>query len=346
MIRLSKIQLFLILFIAQTGGVFISFQQPLILAAKNNAWWIIIVTGVFQYIVLLIFEKNYNDLYIPPWVTWIFKAYWLFILTVSISYVVFVLSSWSFLQTPKFVFLLIIFATTFYISSSRNSTMINLGVAAIPVIVIFLLSLTMIFPQLEWTKVLPIGQLAPDQYVRSFIVAQAPVYGVELYLFLRPYVTQEKSLAGSPLFVYQIMWTSFYTLSTLVVLLYFSLKEVENIPQPVLYMLKSLHVSFVERLDVFFIITWVVWGIISVGIYLFMVLRVWPAKTASGVKKQTVAIHFLLFAATMTLLSNEWSKEIPQIIPYVHLVVGIALPMLLIIVTKGRARWGKSSSSS
>ena len=55
------------------------------------------------------------------------------------------------------------------------------------------------------------------------------------------------------------------------------------IPEPLLYILKSQEVTFVERLDLFFLYIWMIWSIITVAIILLFrfVCPPAPCKRAS-----------------------------------------------------------------
>jgi len=63
-VSLTKAQFFLLLFIFQTGVVYIAFQTPLIINSRNSSWLIFIVASVIHYGLLLFFERYHSYFYL------------------------------------------------------------------------------------------------------------------------------------------------------------------------------------------------------------------------------------------------------------------------------------------
>ena len=77
MFKLSRIQFFLFLFVAQTGTVFISFQSNYINTTGRSGWVIFIGASVLHYVQLRLYERFYEDFKPGPITSWLYKGYWL-----------------------------------------------------------------------------------------------------------------------------------------------------------------------------------------------------------------------------------------------------------------------------
>jgi len=135
--KLSRTQFFLFLFVIQTGTVFLSFQTPFINVTGRDAWIIFIGVGIFHYVLLLLYERNYIFFTPGPIVSWLYKGYWLLIIVSFIAYIDYTLAVWAFPETPQIVVISIMVGVSLYANLSRSETVINLTVILVPLIPIF-----------------------------------------------------------------------------------------------------------------------------------------------------------------------------------------------------------------
>ncbi|WP_342537440.1 GerAB/ArcD/ProY family transporter [Sporosarcina sp. FSL K6-3508] len=345
MFELSKTQFFCILFFIQTGGVFISFQHYLIQDAKQNSWLVFLVIALMQYLLFLLFEKTYHALRVPTFIRWVFKIYWLLVIISGLSFIIYLLSLWTLPDTPIIVTTAIILIVSYYANYGKVTAVLNIWTIAIPVVIFIVITWLLAVPHLDWYRMAPQMDFNVVKMARAFLVATAPMIGLEFYLFLRPFVKEVRSLAGWPLFSYQMSWTFFYLATILVNQLFFGIEEIKTIPQPTLYMMKSLTLSFIERADLFYMIAWIIWSIVTVILYIFFVVMTWPADNESKRRRQNIGIHLFLLAVIGFFVSKERNEWIREIVNYLHLAIGIVLPIILILLKKGLNKWIKDSSS-
>ncbi|MBE1554744.1 GerAB/ArcD/ProY family transporter [Sporosarcina limicola] len=333
-INLSRIQFFLFLFVAQTGAVFISFQAPFIKATGRDAWIIFLVAGLLHYAVLLFFEHNYEYFKLGPVISWLYKGYWLLLTVSFISYIDYTLSVWAFPKTPDFVVIGLMVSISLYANLSRAETVINLSVILIPMIPLFLLFLLLAWPELEWTYLFPVGKATPLQWADGMIKAQFAFIGIELYLIYRRYVDKNQQVKGWPLVIYQLIWMLFFLFSVIITLLYFTLEEMKFLPEPLMYILKSQHVTFVERLDLFFIYIWMTWSIVTITLFSFTALFVHRLHYKEHKKRSVVIFHILLLLLPLLSLSKTATEKFNAAIIYAHLLFAIVLPIIIIFVNR------------
>ena len=334
MFKLSRIQFFLFLFVAQTGTVFISFQTPFIEITGRNAWVIFIGAGVIHYVQLLLYEKYYKRFKPGPIVAWLYKGYWLIIIIVFISYIDYTLAVWAFPETPRFIVMVVLVGISLYANLSRPETIINLSVILIPLIPLFFGALFLAWPELVWTNLFPLGEISSSKLLKGIINTQFTFVGIELFLFFRSHVHIQEKIKGIPLFVYQMIWMLFFFSSVVFVLLYFTLADIDLIPEPLMYILKSQQVSFVERLDLFFIYIWMTWSIITIALFSFAILYVHQLHTKRNKVRDTIILHLILFLVPLFIVTKQQVEMVQQSLVYFHLFFAIVVPTVVILMNR------------
>ncbi|MFS0687743.1 GerAB/ArcD/ProY family transporter [Sporosarcina sp. 179-K 8C2 HS] len=336
MFTLSRIQFFLLLFIIQTGTVFISFQSRLINASGSNAWIVFIIAGIIHYVQLMLFEKFYKRFNPGPFISHLYIAYWFFIMVSFLAYINYTLSIWIFPNTPQIVTMAIIVGVSLYANTRRPETVINLPVVIIPMIPFFLLFVFMAIPELVWTWLFPINLTDYKSLLKGLFISQITFIGVEIYLFLRKYVKEDEPVKGKPLFIYQCIWFLFFFTILVFVLLFFPVKGFKFATEPLLHLLKSQKVSFVERLDLFFLFIWASWSIITVTIYTFMCIHVRKLHSKNLSNRNIFLFHSLLVIIPAYLATKDRIEIVRQSSIYVHMVFSILFPAIVILMNRGK----------
>lgn len=336
--KLSRIQFFLFLFVIQTGTVFLSFQTPFINVTGRDAWIIFIGVGIFHYVLLLLYERNYIFFTPGPIVSWLYKGYWLLIIVSFIAYIDYTLAVWAFPETPQIVVISIMVGVSLYANLSRSETVINLTVILVPLIPIFYFVLLLAWPEFVWTNLFPVAKIDGSDLLKGILASQFTFIGIELFLFFRKHVDSTQKIKGLPLFIYQMLWMFFFFSTVLITLLYFPLKEIERIPEPIMYILKSQTFSFVERLDLFFIYMWMMWSIITISLFAFTTMYVHQLHAKGHRKRNTIIFHILLVILPLFLNSKERVDMIQNSLVYFHLFFIIVVPTIVILVNRRKRK--------
>lgn len=337
-INLSRFQFFLLLLITQTGSSFFSFPTPFINAVGRDAWLVFIVAGAIHYMLLLFYEKYYKQFTVGPFVGWLYKGYWLFAAVTFLAYIDYTLAVWGFPETPQVIVLAALVSVSLYANLSRPETVINLTVILIPLIFIFFVFLQFTWSSLIWTNIFPLGEATGKDWIKGLFKAQIAFVGIELYLFFRRHVDIKEKIKGFPLFVYQMTWFSFFIFSVILTILYFTLTGLQRIPEPLLYILKSQEVTFVERLDLFFLYIWMAWSIITVTIISFSALYVHRLHTKEMKKRDVIIWHALLILLPLFFVSKKYIEILNDLIIYMHLLFAIIIPVIVIITNRRKGK--------
>ncbi|WP_313890793.1 GerAB/ArcD/ProY family transporter [Psychrobacillus sp.] len=333
---LSNKQLFLFLFILQTGTVFISVQSRVIKAAEQNSWLIFIAVSLFHLFILHIFNKYYKYFQLNKFEKWLYQIYWYTIVVTFLAYIDFILEVWAFPQTPAYIVISLMVIVSLYANLSKYAVALNISVILIPFIVIFLAMLSLATKDLIWTNLFPFGQIDSKQWIDGVGQTMYAFIGIEAFLILRPFVEDKKELKFRSIALYQLILTLFFVITILYVLLFFSLEEIKIIPVTIMYLLKSQEITFLQRLDLFFTYIWMTWSVISVVLFMFLGLSLYKTMYTRSIKF-TVFIHFLVSILPLFLITRELVKKSHDILMYGHYFFGLLFP--LFIMLKG---WRKS----
>ncbi len=287
---------------------------------------------------LLCYERYYTRFTIGPFVGWLYKGYWLFVAVAYLAYIDYTLAVWGFPETPQVIVLAALVGVSLYANLSRAETVINLTVILIPLIFIFIIFLQFAWDDLVLTNIFPLGEATGKEWFEGLLKAQIAFIGIELYLFFRRHVDVKAKIKGFPLFVYQMTWFSFFFFSVILTILYFSLTGLQQIPEPLLYILKSQEVTFVERLDLFFLYIWMIWSIITIAIISFSALYVHRLHAKEYHKRDIIIWHVLLVLLPLFFVSKKYIEILNDLIIYVHLLFTIIIPAFVIITNRGKGK--------
>ena len=287
---------------------------------------------------LLIYEQNYKYFVIGRFIGWLYKGYWLFVSISFLAYADHTLAVWGFPETPQIIVIALLVSVSLYANLSKAETAINLAVILVPLIFLVFVFLQFAWADLIWTNLFPVGESTSSEWAKGLLRAQSAFIGIELYLFLRKHVDSKHKIKGFPLFVYQLLWLSFFLSSVLLTLLFYTLPGLKIIPEPLLYLLKSQEVTFAERLDLFFLYIWMMWIVITVSIISFLALYVHRLHYREHHKRDTIIWHGLLLFLPVFFATKQGIDKLNELIIYVFLVFGIIIPFIVVVTNRRKQK--------
>lgn len=345
-IQLTKTQLFLLLFVIQTGFVYTSFQNLVIEHSKRDASIQFLVVAVIFFLQLLFFERMYKYFVLNRVTKLLYLIYWFLYLIVFVMYITYILTTWVFINTPPVVLITIFLLVCLYASTSRPETAVNIGVVLLPMLMLFLLFLLRAGTNLHPTNLLPLLHDRNSTWWLGFVYCSYAFGGAEIYLFLRKYVLTKGAISKKALGGYFSLLTGFYLLSILFTLMFFSVEEISLIPEPIIYILHSVEVSFVKRLDLFFVYIWLSWSLVSIVNYVLVFRLVYFEKK----RKAPVLRQFIFFTAigvAATIMTRYSILDfLKHYVIYANLFFACLLPVVIIVINKIRGRTISESDSS
>lgn len=342
-IQLTKIQLFLLLFVMQTGFVYISFQTLVIQHSQRDATIQFIVIALIFFLQLLFFERMHNYFLLNGFIKNLYLIYWILYIIIFVIYITYVLTTWVFPNTPTIVIISVFLLVCFYASISRPETAVNIGVVLIPMLFIFLVFMFLTVPDLRATNLLPLFYDRKNTWWMGFLYCTYAFGGAEMYIILRKYLVKEQKITKKALTIYFTILTSFYLLSITFTLMFFSLEELKLIPEPILYILHSIEVTFVKRLDLFFVYIWLSWSLVTIVNYVLVIrLFYFEKKRKAPLIQQLIFFTFVGVTANF-LIRFSVLDFLRHNLVYIIVIFTFFLPILIISVNKLR---GKTISDS
>lgn len=345
-IQLTKVQLFLLLFIMQTGFVYTSFQNLLIEHSQRDATVQFIIIAIVFFLQMLFFERMHQYFVLNQFTKTLYLIYWTIYLIIFVNYISYVLTTWIFINTPSVVLISIFLLVCFYASISRPETAINIGAIMIPMLIIFIIFMLLAIPNLHFTNLLPLFHDRDRNWMLGFVYSTYAFGGAEMYVMLRKYVPKSEKLNKKILSIYFGILFSFYLLSITFTLMFFSLDEIGLIPEPIFYLLHSLEVSFVKRLDLFFIYIWLSWSLISIVNYVLVMRLIYFEKKRKAPRLKQFLFFAFIGATSIFLTRYSVLEFFKHYAVYASIVFTFFVPIIIILVNKMRGRMVSESDTS
>lgn len=345
-LQLTKAQLFLLMFVIQTGFVYITVQNLIIEHAHRDATIQYLIIAFIFFMQLLFYERMHQYMYLNSFVKALYLIYWTVYITVFISYITYVLTIWVFPNTPTLVLITIFLSVCLYASISRPETAVNIGVVLIPMLFLFLIFMFLTVKSLNVTNLLPLFYDRSNTWYKGFIYCTYAFGGAETYIVLRKYLAKNEKISKKAITIYSIILTSFYLLSISFTLMYFALDEIKIIPEPILYILHAVEVTFVKRLDLFFVYIWLSWSLVTIVNYV-LVMRLLYFEKKVKLPKIKQLIFFAVIAVTANSLIRFSAIELFQdYLVYGTIFFTFLLPMIIILLNRVRGRTLSGSEKS
>ncbi|PEJ53306.1 hypothetical protein CN692_21405 [Bacillus sp. AFS002410] len=270
---------------AQIGVALLSLPYVVHKHAGHDGWISVLVAGIGVYLLLLImwllgkrFPKDtiyeYSSKIVGKYIgVFISYLYILFFFMVSIFIVVVTISTlkkWILTFTPPFVLILFIVGTGVYLAK-ENMKIIARFFTFVCILIFFLIFLEICsYNNVNYRYIFPIGQAGVKNIFLGAHDALNSMMGFEFILVLFPHIKANPSKILKAGTISISFVTLLYTFFLITSYMSFSKAEISIVPEPILYLLKSLSYEVIERLDLVFLSIWVVPILTSVVTYLYL----------------------------------------------------------------------------
>ncbi|WNS78686.1 endospore germination permease [Domibacillus sp. DTU_2020_1001157_1_SI_ALB_TIR_016] len=351
---ISTWQLFFFMLQTYVGSGILSLPYDVHQVAGKDGWLSILLMGFYMQIgiiVIWLLASRFPNKALPEFLplivgraisVLIIALYmFLFFMTTSQILAVFlsIAADWAFPRTPPIVFAVIVTAITVYLIQEDIRVIARFHV----LMSFFLMGVLMIFlfilKYLNVYYLLPIGSSGVQNIVAGAQKAIYSLAGMEMLLWLFP-LTQAnnkgkwKAAAGASLAA-----TTLFTLLALCAFSFFSTAKLKHIPEPIIYMIKSIEFGIVERLDLIFLVFWAVFSITSFMNYFY--LAALSAASITKAKHHKTAVYVLsLLIIPMSVYTNnaESIKMIGGFLSWSYHVFLFFIPLFLLVIAMIRRK--------
>lgn len=329
---ITKLQLFMFLFVLQSGTTFINLQFRVINASNQHAWWVFIGVCAIHLMIFYMYIKGRPYFHPNRFEKGLYQLYWIFLVVVFLAKVVFISQLWVFQETPTWIIMASIAVVFIYALSARSAVVLNLPVLLGPFFMLLIGTLFLSWSELVWLNLLPLSGVEIKELINGSFQSLSAFSGMEAFLFLQPNLERDTKIKFKETTIFVAIYTVFLTLSILFTLLFFTLEEIKVVPFALMYLLKSQEVTFIERIDLIFIYLWISWSIVSIILYGFLIYRTGTTKVPSI--KSLVGPSVLVCIITSFFITRFDIRKLHDIMLYCSLLFSFFLPLL--ILAKGR----------
>ncbi|MHC0037582.1 GerAB/ArcD/ProY family transporter [Pseudoneobacillus sp. C159] len=343
-------QLFFLIIQAQIGIAFLALPFQAEKYAKGNSWISVIVASIMIQLFMIIIwglmkrHKGKTILDITSELcgkivgNFINFLYLLFGIAVMSDVTILfsdLIQRWILEMTPKSVTSLLILSASLYLGKqnlrviARFFTLVN-----VIILLLFILSFFAFTNKLSFTNLLPLNQSGPrDIFVGAYHLTFA-MLGFEILLFIFPFV-----IGNDKQVLKKIIWSN---LTILVIYLYFSIlalatfspKEIEIVPEPVLYMLKGLSFRIVERIDMIFLTFWIFPMMTTLVTYFYIASLTAAKLFHKGKRKHPVwYLSVIAFGISFFIIDEKQIQTYSKYVSIIGYVFVFVIPLILLILS-------------
>ena len=316
---ITSAQLFFIIFQTQVGVGVLSLPASLYAGSGTDGWITLIITGVtIQVIIYILYllSNRFPSSTIYEFAPKIVGKYGGFILsTLYILFAVFTavivlelfettIKTWILFRTPMLAILLLLAITGTYLAVGKIKVMGRfyqfVSILIVPLVIMAAYTLK----DADLRYILPIGHNGIGTIFKATQQGIVSMVGFEMVLFVYPYVQDKGKTALKSLTLANIAVTSLYTFLTFATFVFFSPKQLEMIPDPLVYMLKGVSFVVVDRVDLLFLSIWIVSVMTSYVSYLYI-----AGKGIQHLTKRKRTTGSIIIAALISLILSMFTHD-------------------------------------
>jgi spore germination protein (amino acid permease) len=331
----------------QIGVGVLSLPHQVQSEAKGAGWISVLIAGLISQLVILLLwalvkRFPYSTIYefLPQLFgkfagTILGLAYVLYAIFTSADILVLfsdIVSRWILPASPKWVIILIVIGTCMYMAVENLRNISRFLVATSILIPVFLaLTIYSLTVNIHPDYIFPLTEAGWLNIIKGSQKALFSMVGFELILLAYPFVEGKsggklKAISMANLFV-----TLLYAFMTFTCLVIFSPKEIEVIPEPLLYMLKSFTFNVIERIDLIFLSIWSVSVFTTFISYIFMgMMGLGQYFHKGNHKKAAWWAGIICFVLAVWPGEPETIRLYDQIFSIGSFIIIIAVPLLLL----------------
>ncbi|MED2777024.1 GerAB/ArcD/ProY family transporter [Bacillus thuringiensis] len=345
--QLSGLQFFFFIIQTQIGIAVLSLPYTVFQYARTDSWLTVILAGIcvqgcisimwflakrfpkdtiFE-IIKIVFGIRLGQLVIIAYV-----IYSIVIISTILSLFSNIIQLWLLPNTPNWIPKLLLLCISIYVAKDNIKIIARFLVLTAIFLFFFFFIAMYALKYANFFYVLPIGKEGIASILKGVPEGFLSFLGFEIFMLLFPYIQANATTKLRIALAANMFTTSFYTVLTLVCLVFFSPKEMEIIPQPILYLIKSFEFTIVERPDILFTSTWIILVSSTIMAYLYGASRGLQRISGKYTRKTFVyGVSLLAFIITFIFNTPAEANILSHIISKMGLIFSLGLPFCLLI---------------
>ncbi|MFC0523326.1 GerAB/ArcD/ProY family transporter [Pontibacillus salicampi] len=348
--KISRNQLFFVIVQTQIGVGVLSLPYDLHMEAKQDGWISLLIAGIIIQILIILFwllssrfpTSNYFEIiqrvlgkFLGKGLVFIYCIYFLGVILLILLLYAKIINAWLLPRTPLWITSLLMLSVSVYLAKDQLRI-----IARVYTFVSLLLGLLIAFllfaiQDSQLMYIFPVGDASLQELGGGVIKASISLLGYFIILVAYPYTEgtapqRLKTISYANLFV-----VLFYAFTVIVSYTYFGTKEIEYITEPVLYLLKAFEMSFITRIDMFFLSIWIVSVATSVTTYLYIAgLGLANIFNQPSHEHFTIIVGVVMFFITTGLgVKYTTIQSVNSILSNAGLVASVGVPLIILFLS-------------
>ncbi|MEH7306161.1 GerAB/ArcD/ProY family transporter [Neobacillus drentensis] len=348
---ISSFQMFFFILMNTIGDGILTFPNMVYKDARQASWVSILITGLVAGLLVLTYvylhsrfpKRTIYDICLVVFGKWCGRLiivgyliyFFLICFNINQMYMI-IITNWILTATPPWVILLLMVMLGIYLGKENLRIITRFYQLCFWIIVFLLLMNLGAIPHFHWKYLFPVNEIAFVNILKGSNSSIPAFLGFDSLLVILPFVTGKLKSKLKYSILSIIFITIIYLFVILTCILFFSPKEMTLIPQPILYLFKSITIfGVIERLDLIIVALWIVMIMTSYISYLY--LSNIGICTLFHLKNRTISTIVLSFLVYILVLALPISRELVfvqfkmiAILSYIFLA---GIPLLAIIVS-------------
>ncbi|HHQ2899442.1 TPA: GerAB/ArcD/ProY family transporter [Bacillus cereus] len=346
---ISKSQFLFIMIQTQIGIGILSLPYKVFHASKEAAWISVIVAGILiqvsSYILILLcrrfphmtffeFSSTITGVKLGKIITFIYALYFSMVGVLILKTYTKIIQTWLLPYTPIWFTSLIMVGSSLYLITNHLHKMARFTVLTFPFIAILFILITMSLQDAHFLNLLPLHPL-DSSILTGTKEAFFSLYGFETILILYPFIRGGKKEKRNYILFANGVTILLYMYIVLLTILYFSPQELELLPESILYLVKSVSIPFITRLDLIFLSFWIIAILNSFAIYIYISTEGFSTLFRKTNQKKisflvSTCIFFFSFMPNHLIPLHVWNYYLE----WCFLLLVICIPSSLLIYSK------------
>ncbi|MBN3527042.1 GerAB/ArcD/ProY family transporter [Paenibacillus apiarius] len=281
-------QLVFLIIQTQIGVGLLGLTSKVHSAARGDAWISVLLAGMLAQLFIVMMwrlSRRFPSLtlydylpavlgkYMGKFIQFVYAAYFILVSSFIIMQFSRTVQDWVLIDTPRWIVMGMMTGICLYLVRESLQTIARFFVLVFFCNIAVIIISSYAYIHVHFLYVLPVGQAGIWNITKGAHEAMTSFSGYELLLICYPFVEGGSAWKFKAATLANIYTTVLYTFAVFTSLIVFSPAEMELLPQPLLYMVKALAFSLLERPDLYFISLWAVVAATSLMGYTFMASR-------------------------------------------------------------------------
>jgi spore germination protein (amino acid permease) len=319
-------------------------------AAQGDAWMSVLVGGLLAQLFIVIIwclsrrfpsRSLYDYLpallgkYIGKLVQFVYAAYFIFMTSFIMIRFARTIRDWVLIDTPKWVVIGMITSLCIYLVRENLQKITRFFNLTFVFNIVLIIIIAFAYVHVNFLYILPVGQAGLWNITKGAHETMGVLAGYEILLICYPFVTGNSTGKLKAVSIANMFSTFLYAFGVFTSLIVFSPPELKLMPQPLLYMVKSLTYSVIERPDLYFISLWMVSVTTSCMGYFFMASKgvAYVLQQKGNHRKVVPYTAAVVFIISLVIQDEQLINTIGKIISIVGYVIVFAIPLILLMIS-------------